>query len=217
MTERLEYDREQLAIVENKGRGLGTMGDWEGKENWYGGKIQQVAHIVRAGSSFKLELEKPEIRRSYRFSRFLGSRRVLQIRVPASLTYDTKVLKFLESNKFVLCGRVFVPFHAKEGSVYLFETNENIDRQTNPGDGDGHRLTLYEFVQWHNPLMLNLKQVNIFPSESTWCSSDAHFDQPISKWSTRWTLGLSTSVPTIEFASENIFFLDDQCNIFSSL
>ncbi|KAG1760381.1 RNA dependent RNA polymerase-domain-containing protein [Suillus occidentalis] len=187
----LEYDREQLAIVENKGRGLGTMGDWEGKENWYGGKIQQVAHVVKAGSSFRLELDKPEIRRSYRFSRFLGSRRILQIRVPASLTYDTKVLKFLESSKFVLCGRVYVPFHAKEGSVYLFETNENIDRQTNLGDGDGHRLTLYEFVQWHNPLRLNLKQ-------------------PISKWSTRWTLGLSTSVPTIEFAPENIFFSDDQ-------
>lgn len=187
----LEYDREQLAIVENKGRGLGTMGDWEGKEHWYGGKIQQVARIVRAGSSFKLELEKPEIRRSHRFGRFLGSRRILQIRVPDNLMYDTEVPKFLGSSKFVLCGRVFVPFHAKEGSVYLFETNENIDRQTNPGDGDSHRLTLHEFVQWHNPLRLNSKQ-------------------PISKWSTRWTLGLSTSVPTIKFASQDIFFIDDQ-------
>jgi hypothetical protein len=164
MTERLEYDREQLAIVENRGRGLGTMGDWEGKENWYGGKIQQVARIVRAGSSFRLELEKPEIRRSHRFARFLGSRRILQIRVPASLTYDTEVPKFLESSKFILCGRVFVPFHAKEGSVYLFETNENIDRQTNPSDGDDYRLTLHEFVQWHNPLRLNSKQVNTFSS-----------------------------------------------------
>ncbi|KAG2369519.1 RNA dependent RNA polymerase-domain-containing protein [Suillus spraguei] len=194
----LEYDREQLAIVENKGRGLGTMGDWEGKENWYGGKIQQVARIVRAGSSYKLELEKPEIRRSHRFARFLGSRRILQIRVPDNLTYDTEVPKFLESNKFVLCGRVFVPFHAKEGSAYLFETNENIDRQTNPGDGDDHRLTLHEFVQWHNPLRLNSKQ-------------------PTSKWSTRWALGLSTSVPTIKFSSENIFFINDQCSISSSL
>ncbi|KAG2350150.1 hypothetical protein BDR05DRAFT_480 [Suillus weaverae] len=187
----LEYDREQLAIVENKGRGLGTMGDWEGKENWYGGKIQQVARIVRAGSSFKLELEKPEIRRSHRFARFLGSRRILQIRVPVSLRYDTKVPKFLESSKFVLCGRVFVPFHAKEGSAYLFETNENIDRQTNLGDGDGHRLTLHAFVQWHNPLRWNSKQ-------------------PVSKWSARWGLGLSTSVPTIKFAPENIVPIDDQ-------
>ncbi|KAG2159654.1 RNA dependent RNA polymerase-domain-containing protein [Suillus bovinus] len=186
-----KYDREQLAIVENKGRGLGTMGDWEGKENWYGGKIQQAARIVRAGSSFKLELEKPEIRRSHRFARFLGSRRILQIRVPDNLIYDTEVPKFLQSSKFVLCGRVFVPFHAKEGNVYLFETNENIDRQTHPDDGDAHRLTLHEFVQWHNPLRLNSKQ-------------------PISKWSTRWALGLSTSVPTIKFASENIFFIDDQ-------
>ncbi|KAG1757774.1 RNA dependent RNA polymerase-domain-containing protein [Suillus lakei] len=187
----LEYDREQLAIIENKGRGLGTMGDWEGKENWYGGKIQQVARIVENRGLFKLELEKPEIRRSHRFARFLGSRRILQIRVPDSQKYNKKVLEFLESSKFVLCGRVFVPFHAKEGSAYLFETNENIHRQTNPDDGDGHRLTLHEFVQWHNPLRRNLQQ-------------------PISKWSTRWTLGLSTSIPTIKFSHENISFIDDQ-------
>ncbi|KAG1795975.1 RNA dependent RNA polymerase-domain-containing protein, partial [Suillus plorans] len=93
--------------------------------------------------------------------------------------------------KFVLCGRVFVPFHAKEGSVYLFETSQNIDRQTNLSEGDSHRLTLYQFVKWHNPLGLNSMQ-------------------PISKWSTRWALGLSTSIPTIEFSAENIFFIDDQ-------
>ncbi|KAG1747654.1 RNA dependent RNA polymerase-domain-containing protein [Suillus lakei] len=190
----LEYDREQLAIVENKGRGLGTMGQWEGKDNWYGGKIQQVARVVKAGTSFKFELEKPEIRRSHRFARFLGSRRILQVRVPDNLTYDkvgSALREFLTSSKFVLCGRVFVPFHAKEGSLYLFETNENIDRQTKFGDGDSHRLTLYQFVEWHNPLKLNSKQ-------------------PISKWSTRWALGLSTSVPTIEFLPENISFIDDQ-------
>ncbi|KAG1749807.1 RNA dependent RNA polymerase-domain-containing protein [Suillus paluster] len=192
----LEYDREQLGIVENKGRGLGSMGDWEGKDNWYGGKIQQVARIIKAGKTFKFELEKPEIRRSHRFARFLGSRRILQVRLPDNLarTYDTDgaaALKFLTSSKFVLCGRVFVPFHAKEGSVYLFETNENIDRQTNPGDGDGHRLTLHDFIEWHNPLGLNAKQ-------------------PISKWSTRMGLGISTSVPTIEFSPENICFIDDQ-------
>ncbi|KAG0706616.1 RNA dependent RNA polymerase-domain-containing protein [Suillus ampliporus] len=190
----LEYDREQFAIVENKGRGLGTMGQWEGKDTWYGGKIQQAARIVKAGQSFKFELEKPEIRRSHRFARFLGSRRILQVRVPDNLTYDkvgAAIREFLTSRKFVLCGRVFVPFHAKEGSLYLFETNENVDRQTNLGDGDSHRLTLYQLMQWHNPLRLNSKQ-------------------PISKWSTRWALGLSTSVPTIVFAPENIFFINDQ-------
>ncbi|KAG1813878.1 RNA dependent RNA polymerase-domain-containing protein [Suillus subaureus] len=190
----LEYDREQVAIVENQGRGLGTMGQWEGKDHWYGGKIQQVARVVKAGTSFKFELEKPEIRRSHRFARFLGSRRILQVRVPDNLTYDkvgSALREFVISSKFVLCGRVFVPFHAKEGSMYLFETNENIDRQTNLGDGDSHRLTLDQFVKWHNPLSLNWKQ-------------------PISKWSTRWALGLSTSVPTIEFSPGNIFFISDQ-------
>ncbi|KAG2133617.1 RNA dependent RNA polymerase-domain-containing protein [Suillus bovinus] len=167
------------------------MGQWKGKDHWYGGKIQQVARVVKAGTDFKFELEKPEIRRSHRFARFLGSRRILQVRVPDNLTYGkvgSELRELLISSKFVLCGRVFVPFHAKEGSVCLFETNENIDRQTNDGDGDIHRLTLYRFVQWHNPQMLNSMQ-------------------SISKWSTRWALGLSTSVPTIEFRSENIFFI----------
>jgi hypothetical protein len=152
-------------MVENKGRGLGTMGQWEGKDHWYGGKIQQVARVVKAGTTFKFELEKPEIRRSHRFARFLGSRRILQVRVPDNLTYDkvgSALREFLISSKFVLCGRVFVPFHAKEGSVYLFETNENIDRQTNLGHGDSHRLTLYQFVKWHNPLRLNSTQVTTF-------------------------------------------------------
>jgi RNA-dependent RNA polymerase len=165
LTYRLEYDREQLALIENKGRGLGTMGQWEGKDNWYGGKIQQVARIVKAGTTFKFELEKPEIRRSHRFARFLGSRHILQVRVPDNLTYDkvgSALREFLISSKFVLCGRVFVPFHAKEGSVYLFETNENIDRQTNLGHGDGQRVSLYQFVKWHNPLQSNLSQVTTF-------------------------------------------------------
>lgn len=47
LTLRLEYDREQLALVENKGRGLGTMGQWEGKDNWYGILYMIVIVIVQ--------------------------------------------------------------------------------------------------------------------------------------------------------------------------
>ncbi|KAG1818901.1 hypothetical protein EV424DRAFT_1619016 [Suillus variegatus] len=158
----LEYDREQLAIVDNKGHGLGTMGQWEGKDYWYGGKIQQVSRVVKAGTSFNLELEKLEIRRSHTFSRFLGFQRILKARVPDRVTYDkvgSFLAKFFISRKFILCGRVFVPFHSKEGNVCHFQTNQNIDRQTNLGEGYSHRLTLYQFLNRHNHLRCTLKGI----------------------------------------------------------
>ncbi|KAH7911585.1 RNA dependent RNA polymerase-domain-containing protein [Hygrophoropsis aurantiaca] len=192
----IEYDREQAAIMENKGRGLGAMGEWHGKDNWYGGRIQQVVRLLKNGSGFIFELEKPEIRRSHRFSRFLGSRRVLQVRISEDLMLRSgeEVRTFLHRSKFVLCGRVFLPFHAKEGALYMMETNENYGRTMDFLQGDHFRISLSAFVQWHNPLRLNSKQAS----------------QPISKWSTRWALGASTSVPTIEFMPENIHYIEDE-------
>ncbi|KAF9225222.1 hypothetical protein BS17DRAFT_794858 [Gyrodon lividus] len=191
---RAEYDREQVAIVENKGRGLGGMGLWKGKDAWYGGRIQQVGRLQRVQAGFSVQLEKPEIRRSHRFSRFLGSRRILQIKVPDDLLYKhgDEVRVFLGSSRFVLCGRVFVPFHAKEGSMYMMETNQDYERTASLLDGDQFRISLKGFVDWHNPFHLNS-------------------NQPISKWSTRWALGLSTSVPTLEFGADNIIFIEDEC------
>ncbi|KAG2045920.1 hypothetical protein BDR06DRAFT_977863 [Suillus hirtellus] len=145
-----KYHQEQFARVENKGHDLGTMGQWEGKDYRYRGKIQQVATVVKAGTCFKLEREKPEIRRSHLLSRVLWFRQILQARMPNTLTYDnvgSDLRKYFISRKFVLCGRVVVPFHAKEGNVCLFKTNQNIDKQTNLREGDSHRLTLYQFVK----------------------------------------------------------------------
>ncbi|KIJ66540.1 hypothetical protein HYDPIDRAFT_86612, partial [Hydnomerulius pinastri MD-312] len=189
-----EYDREQDAILENKGRGLGGMGPWKGKEGWYGGRIQQVGRLQKVKGKYSIQLEKPEIRRSHRFSRFLGSRRILQVRVADDLLYKhgDDVRALLCSSKFILCGRVFVPFHAKEGSMYMMETSQDHQRMPSPLDGDQFRISLKEFVDWHNPLRFNS-------------------GQPISKWSTRWALGLSTSVPTLEFEAKNIFFIADEC------
>lgn len=191
----VEYDREQAAILENKGRGLGGMGPWHGKDGWYGGRIQQVARLKEARSkgSFYIQLERPEIRRSHRFARYLGSRRILQVRVPDSFLYQQgdEVRRFFGCHKFILCGRVFLPFHAKEGGVYMVENNQGFGHQCNPQDGDHYRLPFMDFINWHNPFKLN-----------------SH--QPISKWSARWALGLSTSVPTIAFEEENICFIDDE-------
>lgn len=190
-----EYDREQAAIMEHKGRGMGGMGLWRGKDNWYGGKIQQVGRLKEATGrrSFSIQLEQPEVRRSHRFGRYLGSRRILQVRVPDELFRQRgdEVRRFFECHKFILCGRVFLPFHAKEGGVYMVETDNGFGHQCNPHEGDHYRLAFMDFINWHNPFRLN-----------------SH--QPISKWSARWALGLSTSVPTISFEDMNIHYIEDE-------
>ncbi|KAK0479679.1 RNA dependent RNA polymerase-domain-containing protein [Armillaria novae-zelandiae] len=185
---------EQLALMENQGRGLGPMGDFHGETHWYGGRVQQIGHLIQINKKdFKIELQPLEMRKSTRFTRYLGSRRVLQIRVSDNLLMkaETEVREFL-ARKFVLCGRIFVPWVPKEGSLYLVEGNENYERM---GDqkwcGDQYRLSYPAILEWHNPALLNSKQ-------------------PIAKYVTRNTLGLSTSIPGLIFEERNILDLEDK-------
>jgi hypothetical protein len=161
---RQELDREQNAIIENKSRGLGLLGDWKGAPNWYGGRVQQIARLVEDADakSFHIRLEPLEMRSSNRFARFLGSRRIIQLRVSQKLLYKAgeNAREFL-AHKFVLCGRIFVPFHAKD-SVYMVETDEDYERHSDASCGDHFRMSFETFLQWHNPFDRNRKQVNIF-------------------------------------------------------
>lgn len=159
---RKQLDLEQDAILENIGRGLGLMGEFQGFRDWYGGKIQQAGRLVKEAGSLKIKLEKMESRRSHRFGRYYGSRRFLHIRVSKDLIQKERedVRRFFRQ-KFVLCGRIFVAFHAKERHVYLVETDENYDRQPQQWCGDHHRQSFNQFINWHNPLEVvkNTKQV----------------------------------------------------------
>lgn len=162
---RQELDREQAAILENESRGLGLQGMWYGKPNWYGGQIQQVARLERqpgpkeAKPQFRLTLLKMQMTRSHHFARFLGSRRLLQIKIADVYTDLTAEREYLKQ-KLVICGRIFRPFSAKDGRVYAVEVNEDYKpRKPDPLEGDQHRLSLEDIVAWHNPLHLNDKQV----------------------------------------------------------
>ena len=160
-----ELDREQKAIMENKSRGLGLVddGQWEGATGWYGGQVQQIAKLSKGTSSespYVVRLEPLEKRRSNRFARFLGSRRILLLRIPEDLMMkDGDNIRQFLLRKFVLCGRVFVPFHSKEESLYLVETDENWERQGDFRCGDQFRMAFDRFVEWHNPLSHNAGQV----------------------------------------------------------
>ncbi|KAH9176853.1 RNA dependent RNA polymerase-domain-containing protein [Lactarius sanguifluus] len=172
-----EYDREQEAILERKSRGLGLMGEWKGIKDWYGGRIQQ------SNGTFRYRLDQPGMQRSNRFARFLGSRRILQVKLSKDLQFakESGIPEHLGS-RFLFCGRVFAPFAAKDSS--------DVDRNLDPHQGDDTRISLWDFIEWHNPLSKNM-------------------NQPMGKWLARFDLGLSTSVPVLRFEPENIQFIPD--------
>jgi RNA-dependent RNA polymerase len=169
---REEFDREQGALVEDEGRGLGLMGDYEAVSDWYGGKIQQVARLDKISDKFVIRLEPPEQKRSYQLARALGSRRLLQVRVPDELIKREveNIRNYLSTAKFILCGRVYLPFHAKEKSVYMVETNEDYERNSTES-GDHLRNSFAQFVEWFNPMPLNAKQVCEILVSETWSAS----------------------------------------------
>uniref|UniRef100_D8QL20 RNA-dependent RNA polymerase n=1 Tax=Schizophyllum commune (strain H4-8 / FGSC 9210) TaxID=578458 RepID=D8QL20_SCHCM len=210
-----ELDLEQAALVEGKGRGLGLMGPWEEQgsaEDYFGGKIQQVVRLTREGKgefSFSL-LPMQAQKRSYRLARRLGSRRIVQVRLDKEYNNQAKdkgkgkgnekegeeeegvgVAEFLAQSKFVLCGRVFVPYASKDGSAYLVEVDEDYERKARTGCGDQHRLSLEKLIESENPWVMNC-------------------NQPITKWVTRFSLSFSTSIPAVEFAEENMFLIEDE-------
>ena len=158
--QRKEYDREQDAILEGQSRGLGLRGEWKGVPDWYGGRIEQTVKLSKVGGDFTYRLVRPALKKSTRFARFLGSRRILKIKLPKNLRFekDGGVIEHL-SRPFVLCGRVFVPFASKEGNAYLMEVNEDEDRRPDSAQGDKARMSLWDFIQWHNPFALNENQV----------------------------------------------------------
>lgn len=148
--------------MENEGRGLGLMGEWKGVKNWYGGQIQQLARLKKdTYGKLKVTLEPLEKRRSHRYGRFYGSRRFIQLRVPEELLQKDgdQVIEFL-AKKFILCGRCFYPFCSKESSIYLVETNENYGRASGEWSGDQLRMTFQGFINWHNPIEDNHRQVS---------------------------------------------------------
>ncbi|KAF5368475.1 hypothetical protein D9758_002293 [Tetrapyrgos nigripes] len=186
-----ELDREQLAIIENRGRGLGLMGPWEDAKDWHGGQVQQNGVVIKQGDSFKINLEPLEMRRSTRLGRFLGSRRIIQLRVSSDYTMnDRDAVEDFLSQKFVLNGRVFLPIPPKDNTVYLVEVNENHERESRDEFGDQYRMTLGEVLDWHNPMEMNDGQV-------------------VSKFWARTPLMLSTTKPVVEFAEDDIVFIPD--------
>lgn len=109
-------------------------------------------------------MQRHKIGRSNRVARHFSSRRLIQVSVPAaSIQRNSEALRDFFAHKFVLNGRVFESVCAKDHTVYLLETTDYdavrsnlpvLDHLSNRG-----RMSLTEFMTWHNPTTFNKSQV----------------------------------------------------------
>ncbi|KAJ7292563.1 RNA dependent RNA polymerase-domain-containing protein [Mycena rebaudengoi] len=188
-----ELDREAKAKVDNKSHGLGLMGPYENVPDYYGGKVQCQMRLVTIGEDasglkkYAPRLEPLEMTRSTHLARELGSVSVIALRDDDG----GMGIKFLAGHKIIICGRVYLCLLLKDGKAYLIETNGNWRRKPQAWCGDLHRISFDEYIRNNNPMDLNAKQ-------------------PFAKYSTRFTLFVSTSIPAVEFSVDSIFFIDDE-------
>ncbi|KAF8517651.1 RNA dependent RNA polymerase-domain-containing protein [Gautieria morchelliformis] len=190
-----ELDKEEAALNDNPLSGLGCNSL---QDDWYGGKIAFIARLRQNGQSgnisnneYRLELDSPELSASTRFFRRWGSRRFVRVRIPESVFYrqNNRLLTFFKNN-FVIHGRVFRAFYAKDHSVFLFELPSTYSSGRLQQDPHGGRISLAHFLEWHNPMAFNK-------------------DQSLAKWCARMALGLSNSAPGVEILAENCIEIDD--------
>ncbi|KAG8952307.1 hypothetical protein FRC04_004735 [Tulasnella sp. 424] len=210
----VELDREEAALDKGTYETLGLSPSSEDDTElamgtWWGGRVEQRAVMVNLGVDeprksmcsganrspkvrWAIRLHQQEMRgKSCRFARKFGSRRFIQLKIPelrSQAERDSLQEELLKP--FLLHGRIFRAFSTHDGTVRLVETDENVGRVPRPEFGDSRRSSFLDFLDWFNPLEQNAHQI-------------------ISKWSARFTLGLSTSQPVLLFSSENMEFIAD--------
>ncbi|KAF8163532.1 RNA dependent RNA polymerase-domain-containing protein [Crassisporium funariophilum] len=169
-----ELDLEEVALSRGPFEGLGNNADNPG---WYGGKVEfrgKLQQIDGNSKSYKLQLDSCTLGPSSRNTRRFGSWSFLRVKIPLPIFHqENNNLESFFKQTFVIWGEVFRACYAKERNVFFFRTNE-IFPMTGPLIPG--RLSLEEFIMWHNPLEHNRYQL-------------------MTKWAARSTLGFSNSVP----------------------
>lgn len=205
-----ELDREQESL---RAGDLLRLGALDGSpQGWFGGRVQQkMALFLRPNIPADRPFEERVIFRllpqengpSRRFGRYFGSRRILQLKVPKDIVnkHQSDLERYLVK-AFVLLGRVFRAFSAKEHKVYFFETDEPYDGRKNIElEGDHERVSFKDFIWLHNKLDPQSSQVSflrLVDAKSLGIYTH-HGTQMMSKWSSRFSLGLSSSEPGLRF------------------
>lgn len=174
----------------------GCLGFNKADDHWYGGKVNFRGKLKKASAkasspSFKIVLEKAELGPSNRFARKFGSKSFLRVKVTKEcLSYEKELVSFFK-HPFILNGFVFRAFYEKDKSVFLFMTNEVVEGfQISPQRLRPDRISLVDFLDWHNPIIENTSQT-------------------MTKWSARFALGLSNSAPGILLEAKQIMQIKD--------
>jgi RNA-dependent RNA polymerase len=206
-----ELDLEEEMLLEDPYAGLGFSSK---KPDWYGGKVIFRA-ILRENKATKITpypytftLERAELGPSCRFTQRFGSKRFIRVSISKSIfnKKDNKIIEFFK-HPFVLNGRVFRAFFAKEHNAFLVETNEVTDGSKvseSPLPPSEHGpLPFLDFLRWHNPIKLNAMQVSI---EVKMMTADflTSISKTMAKYAARFALGLSNSVPGLKLEPAQI-------------
>ncbi|KDN44647.1 hypothetical protein RSAG8_05412, partial [Rhizoctonia solani AG-8 WAC10335] len=111
-----ELDREETFIRDNtRGASIETPG----------GKVQQRVHLdiseTGGGLEFRFTLEQPMKSKSCRFSRFLGSRRLIECHfsMKNAKKHKQDIIEFFVKKKLLINGRLFQAFYGHQGKVNL--------------------------------------------------------------------------------------------------
>lgn len=193
-----ELDLEEEALKKDPN---GCLGFNKASDDWYGGKVGFRGKLKKTSAkgsspSFKIVLEKAELGPSNRFARKFGSKSFLRVKVTREcLSYEKELVSFFK-HPFILNGSVFRAFYEKDKNVFLFMTNEVVEGseiskvKISPRRFRPDRISLVEFLDWHNPIMENSTQT-------------------MTKWSARFALGLSNSAPGILLEAKQIMEIKD--------
>lgn len=139
--------------------------------------------IGSAEGPLKLVLDRPILGGSNRFLREYGSESIIRVKISQKFNDGTlkEIQDFFPGKTFTVWGRHYEAYACKDGVVYLMWVRS---------DRFPDRPTLYEVLNWHNPIDLNK-------------------DKPLAKWASRFQIGHSTTAPGILLSKENVREIDD--------
>ncbi|KAJ7484690.1 RNA dependent RNA polymerase-domain-containing protein [Mycena latifolia] len=189
-----ELDLEELAMRANPNAALGNCPEYL---KGYGGKVC-FSGSVEVDKGVKVVLDRCSLTSSCRLCRRFGSSRFLRLKVSMRTLHSSAYnLKELFQRPFIIWGKVFRSFYAKEGTVILFQTRETYKNGAIQLLDSTYGFTLFEFLDQFNPLKLNSNQA-------------------LCKWASRFALGLSNSVPGPVINPADVDEMDDISDIIRS-
>ena len=130
----------------------------------YGGKVEFRGAVWVTGtgqnSELKVRLERPTLGPSTQLARRFGSKNFFRLKI-SKIAVNHKGLFGLIMRPFIICGFVFRAFYAKENNVFFVKTNEDVARIPEPNPKIKDALSFIDFLNFHNSLEHNYKQVRL--------------------------------------------------------